>query len=118
MARATPLMGHEGPFSEMLGFRPDNDVRFMLLGGTIVGPPALLRFYVLHCIFIPLAAAIFMVVHFWRIRKDGNISAPMEAEWKAVQNEEIARRKLAEKNNPAKAEPTAAKTEPPVAKKS
>lgn len=118
MARATPLMGHEGPFSEMLGFRPDNDVRFMLLGGTIVGPPALLRFYVLHCIFIPLAAAIFMVVHFWRIRKDGNISAPMEAEWKAVKNEEIARRKLAEKNNPAKAESTAAKTEPPVAQKS
>ncbi len=118
MARATPLMGHEGPFSEMLGFRPDNDVRFMLLGGTIVGPPALLRFYVLHCIFIPLAAATFMVVHFWRIRKDGNISAPMEAEWKAVQNEEIARRKLAEKNSPAKAEPTAAKTEPTVAQKS
>ena len=44
MARATPLVGNEGPFASMLGFRPDNDVRFMLLGGTIVGPPALLRF--------------------------------------------------------------------------
>ena len=96
MARATPLLGHEGPFSAMLGFRPDNDVRFMLLGGTIVGPPALLRFYVLHCIFLPIVASVLMAVHFWRIRKDGNISSPMESEWKAVQAEEIARRKMAE----------------------
>ena len=97
MARATPLLGHEGPFSEMLGFRPDNDVRFMLLGGTIVGPPALLRFYVLHCIFLPIVASVLMAVHFWRIRKDGNISSPMESEWKAVQTEEIARRKMADR---------------------
>jgi len=95
MARSTPLLGHEGPFSTMLGFRPDNDVRFMLLGGTIVGPPALLRFYVLHCLFLPIVAAVFMAVHFWRIRKDGNISAPTEAEWKAVANEAIARKKFA-----------------------
>ena len=95
MARATPLVGSEGPFATMLGFRPDNDVRFMLLGGTIVGPPALLRFYVLHCIFLPIVASVFMAVHFWRIRKDGNISSPMESEWKAVQTEEIARKKFA-----------------------
>jgi quinol-cytochrome oxidoreductase complex cytochrome b subunit len=88
----------------MLGFRPDNDVRFMLLGGTIVGPPALLRFYVLHCIFLPIVASVFMAVHFWRIRKDGNISSPMESEWKAVQTEEIARKKLAA--NLAKSDPT------------
>ena len=95
MARATPLVGSEGPFATMLGFRPDNDVRFMLLGGTIVGPPALLRFYVLHCIFLPIVASVFMAVDFWRIRKDGNISSPMESEWKAVQTEEIARKKFA-----------------------
>ena len=76
MARATPLLGHEGPFGPELGLRADNDVRFVLLGGTEVGPPTLLRFYVGHCIFLPLIAVIFMVVHFWRVRKDGGISGP------------------------------------------
>jgi len=76
MARATPLLGHEGPFGPELGMRIDNDVRFVLLGGTQVGPPTLLRFYVLHCIFLPLVGAILMIVHFWRIRKDGGISGP------------------------------------------
>src|SRR5437879_219327 len=76
MARATPLLGHQGPFGPELGMRIDNDVRFVLLGGTQVGPPTLLRFYVGHCIFLPLIATIFMVVHFWRIRKDGGISGP------------------------------------------
>jgi quinol-cytochrome oxidoreductase complex cytochrome b subunit len=78
MARATPFLGHQGPFGPELGMRPDNDVRFLLLGGTQVGPPALLRFYVLHCIFLPLVTAIFLVVHFWRVRKDGGISGPVQ----------------------------------------
>jgi|GEM_PF-527946 len=76
MARATPLLGHEGPFGPQLGLRSDNDVRFVLLGGTTVGAATLLRFYVLHCIFLPIVAAVFMAVHFWRIRKDGGISGP------------------------------------------
>jgi quinol-cytochrome oxidoreductase complex cytochrome b subunit len=76
MARATPFLGHEGPFGAQLGLRPDNDVRFVLLGGTTVGAATLLRFYVLHCIFLPIVAATFMAVHFWRIRKDGGISGP------------------------------------------
>jgi quinol-cytochrome oxidoreductase complex cytochrome b subunit len=78
MARATPFLGHQGPFGPELGMRPDNDVRFLLLGGTQVGPPALLRFYVLHCIFLPLVTAIFLAVHFWRVRKDGGISGPVQ----------------------------------------
>ncbi|CUS99153.1 Cytochrome b(N-terminal)/b6/petB, partial [Candidatus Kryptobacter tengchongensis] len=76
MARATPFLGHQGPFGPELGMRPDNDIRFLLLGGTQVGPPALLRFYVFHCIFLPLVTAIFLAVHFWRVRKDGGISGP------------------------------------------
>jgi hypothetical protein len=32
---------------------------------------------VLHCIVIPLVASIFMIVHFWRVRKDGGISGPL-----------------------------------------
>jgi len=76
MARATPLLGNEGPFGAKLGLTPYNDVRFGLLGGSIVDANALLRAYIWHCIGIPLVASIFMAVHFWRIRKDGGISGP------------------------------------------
>ena len=54
-----------------------NDARFGLLGGRFVGAGALLRFYVLHCVGIPLIAAFLMAVHFWRVRKDGGISGPV-----------------------------------------
>jgi quinol-cytochrome oxidoreductase complex cytochrome b subunit len=37
----------------------------------------LIRFYTLHVVGLPLIASVLMVVHFWRIRKDGNISAPL-----------------------------------------
>jgi quinol-cytochrome oxidoreductase complex cytochrome b subunit len=76
MAEATPVIGVAGPFGLQMGMRPDNDIRFMLLGGTVVGQSALLRFYVLHCVGLPLLAAFFMAVHFWRIRKDG-FSGPL-----------------------------------------
>jgi cytochrome b6 len=76
MARATPLLGHEGPFGAMLHMTPYNDVRFGLLGGSIVDANALLRSYIWHCIGIPIVASIFMIVHFWRVRKDGGISGP------------------------------------------
>jgi quinol-cytochrome oxidoreductase complex cytochrome b subunit len=42
-----------------------------------VGENALLRFYVLHCVFIPVIAVMLMAVHFWRVRKDGGISGPL-----------------------------------------
>jgi cytochrome b6 len=76
MARATPFLGHEGPFGPQLGMTPYNDVRFGLLGGSIVDSNALLRSYIWHCIAIPLIAVVFMAVHFWRVRKDGGISGP------------------------------------------
>src|SRR3979411_802194 len=88
MARATPMFGNEGPFGAQLGLTPYNDVRFGLLGGSIVDANALLRAYIWHCIGIPLVASIFMAVHFWRIRKDGGISGPapvmLESEMKAI----------------------------------
>jgi cytochrome b6 len=76
MAKATPLLGTEGPFGPQLGMTPYNDVRFALLGGSIVDANALLRAYIWHCIAIPLIAGVFMGVHFWRVRKDGGISGP------------------------------------------
>jgi len=83
MARATPFLGYEGPGSALLkmgGFKlihAGDDVRFALLGGRFVAAPALMRFYVLHCIAVPLIASVLMAVHFWRIRRDGGISGPM-----------------------------------------
>ncbi|MBI1941131.1 MAG: cytochrome b N-terminal domain-containing protein [Acidobacteria bacterium] len=76
MAQATPLLGHQGPFGPELGITQFNDVRFALLGGSIVDANALLRSYIWHCIAIPLIAGVFMGVHFWRVRKDGGISGP------------------------------------------
>ena len=77
MARATPVLGHEGPFAPADIITQSNDVRFALLGGTIVGPSTLLRFYILHCIAVPLVASLLMALHFWRVRKDGGISGPL-----------------------------------------
>src|SRR6476660_4916722 len=77
MARATPLLGHEGPGASLLKLgdislvNAGNDMRFALLAGRFVGAGALLRFYVLHCVGIPVVAIILMAVHFWRVRKDG-----------------------------------------------
>ena len=51
--------------------------RFVLIGGFEVGPNALIRFYTLHVIGLPLLAAIFMSVHFWRIRRDGGLARPL-----------------------------------------
>jgi len=76
MAKAHPGIGAEGPVTPQF-VTASNDVRFALLGGTIVGPTALIRFYVLHCIFVPLIASVLMALHFWRVRKDGGISGPM-----------------------------------------
>ena len=51
-------------------------VRYLLLGGHEIGAAALLRFYVLHCLILPLAMAFLVALHFWRVRKDGGLSAP------------------------------------------
>ena len=82
MAGATPFLGASGPGSALLSIGDVNfvhaasDARFALLGGRFVGEAALLRFYVLHCIGLPFIIMIFMIVHFWRVRKDGGISGP------------------------------------------
>jgi quinol-cytochrome oxidoreductase complex cytochrome b subunit len=78
MAGATPFLGNEGPFGNVMGMRINNDVRFMLLGGTMVGENTLLRFYVMHCVAVPLVVGILLILHFWRIRKDSFSAAPYE----------------------------------------
>jgi quinol-cytochrome oxidoreductase complex cytochrome b subunit len=53
-------------------------LKFLLLGGHVIGPTTLLRFYVLHCVFLPLAAFILISLHVWRVRKDG-LSGALES---------------------------------------
>lgn len=83
MARAVPFFGHEGPGQQILTYKgidmitSGSDTRFALLGARVVGEETLNRFYVLHCVALPLLAAFLMAVHFWRIRKDGGISGPL-----------------------------------------
>ncbi|MHC4861486.1 MAG: cytochrome b N-terminal domain-containing protein [Planctomycetota bacterium] len=64
MAKATPLVG--------------DDIRFLLLGGNTVGENALIRFYVLHCVVLPLVITGLIALHLWRVRKDGGIYLPPE----------------------------------------
>jgi cytochrome b6 len=53
-------------------------VRFISLGGNLVGENALLRFYVLHCVVLPLIAVVLVAIHFWRVQKDGGLTVPEE----------------------------------------
>lgn len=57
MVGSTPIMG--------------DFVRFLLIGGYTVDQNALIRFYTLHVVALPIVISTFLAVHFWRIRKDG-----------------------------------------------
>jgi len=65
--------------TNMMGYTPvfGRQIKFVLVGGTEVGPPTLIRWYVLHVLALPFIAVLLMAVHFWRIRKDGGISGPL-----------------------------------------
>jgi quinol-cytochrome oxidoreductase complex cytochrome b subunit len=62
MARAVPLLG--------------DDISFLMLGGHQVDENTLVRFYVLHCVVLPMALAGGLAIHIWRVRKDGGIYVP------------------------------------------
>ncbi len=61
-------------------FDPGKFMKQMLLGADDVGQPALIRFYLLHVMILPMLLAWLMAVHFWRIRKDGGLARPSDAE--------------------------------------
>src|SRR3990170_1646719 len=65
--------------TNIAGYSPliAKQANFLLLGGVVVGPDTLLRWYVLHVLALPFVLVIFLAVHFWRIRKDGGISGPL-----------------------------------------
>ena len=61
-------------------FDPGGLQRQLLLGSDVVGSEALIRFYVLHVMVLPLLLVLLLAVHFWRIRKDGGLSRPADAD--------------------------------------
>jgi quinol-cytochrome oxidoreductase complex cytochrome b subunit len=65
---AIPFLGADGPAAVVSA---DQDLRVALLGGTTVGAQTVIRFYVLHCLVLPLCVGLLLVLHFWRVRKDG-----------------------------------------------
>ncbi|MFQ5733136.1 MAG: cytochrome b N-terminal domain-containing protein [Planctomycetaceae bacterium] len=50
----------------------------LILGANHVGEEALIRFYLLHVMVLPLVMGVLLGVHFWRIRKDGGLARPPE----------------------------------------
>jgi quinol-cytochrome oxidoreductase complex cytochrome b subunit len=60
IASAAPVMG--------------DAVRFILLGGNTIEQGTLIRFYVLHCFFLPLLVIVLFSYHMWRVRKDGGLA--------------------------------------------
>lgn len=49
-------------------------IRFVLLGGTTIEQNTLIRFYVLHCFFLPVVVLFLFAWHMWRIRKDHGLA--------------------------------------------
>ncbi|MBM3790710.1 MAG: DUF4405 domain-containing protein [Acidobacteria bacterium] len=61
-------------------FDPGGLQRLLLLGSEDVGEEALIRFYLLHVMLLPILVVVLMGVHFWRIRKDGGLARPADAD--------------------------------------
>jgi quinol-cytochrome oxidoreductase complex cytochrome b subunit len=80
----TNIVGSTRELTDILGtsawFDPGGFIRSLLLGGDTVGQDALIRFYLLHIVLLPFLAGVLILVHVWRIRKDGGLSRPGSAD--------------------------------------
>ncbi|MDQ7029006.1 MAG: cytochrome bc complex cytochrome b subunit [Ardenticatenia bacterium] len=66
MADKTPLIGRE--------------VNLLLRGAPDIGAGGLLRFYLLHVLFLPLLAILFISVHYYKVSREHGISLPAVVE--------------------------------------
>jgi len=57
-----------------------NSVYNILVGGTQPGPATLIRFYGWHVYGLAILAAILLIWHIFRVRRDGGIALPLPAE--------------------------------------
>ncbi len=82
MTIGSNIAGSVTEFTDAIGITGIFDVgklqKQILIGGNKIGESALLRFYFLHVIFLPIVISIFIGVHLWRITKDGGLSKPGE----------------------------------------
>jgi quinol-cytochrome oxidoreductase complex cytochrome b subunit len=60
IASAAPVIGEQ--------------MRFILLGGNTIDQNTLIRFYVLHCFFLPMIVGFLFAWHMWRVRKDHGLA--------------------------------------------
>jgi quinol-cytochrome oxidoreductase complex cytochrome b subunit len=73
--------------TNIAGYAPvfGDQARVILLGGNEVGQNALIRFYGLHIILIPLAMILLISLHLWRVRKDGGLAGQAQGSEAALQ---------------------------------
>jgi quinol-cytochrome oxidoreductase complex cytochrome b subunit len=60
IASAVPLVGPQ--------------MRELLIGGRTIEQATLIRFYVLHIVFLPAGLGVLFAYHMWRVRKDGGLA--------------------------------------------
>lgn len=70
-------------------FDPGGFQKVLLLGADTVGAEALIRFYLLHVMILPLIITALLGVHFWRVRKDGGLTRPADADQRLGSNPNI-----------------------------
>jgi len=70
-------------------FDPGGLQKLLLLGSDTVGAEALIRFFLLHVMILPLAIAALLGVHFWRVRKDGGLTRPADADARTATSERV-----------------------------
>lgn len=77
---ATNIAASFGELTDALNitqyFDPGTMMKIFLLGSKEIGQDALLRFYWLHCIILPIVLIMVIFVHVWRVRKDGGLARP------------------------------------------
>ncbi|MDQ7783512.1 MAG: cytochrome b N-terminal domain-containing protein [Desulfomonilaceae bacterium] len=61
VAKSAPLVGDQ--------------MREILIGGTEIGQNTLIRFYILHCVALPILLVVVGAYHMWRLRRDGGLAA-------------------------------------------
>jgi len=71
-------------------FNPGLMVKHLLLGADQIGNDALVRFYGLHCMALPLLMTIFIVLHIWHIRKAGGLARPDRFHQKAPDESSVS----------------------------
>jgi len=90
-------------FGITMYFDPGGMMKTLLLGSQEIGQDALTRFFLLHCIVLPIAMVMFLSVHVWRVRKDGGLARPdliKEKDLVGIAEDEVAQKAFT--NSPQK----------------